>query len=761
VTVNGEVQNDIYTVELIPGVTKSGNAAITYKEEDYFTAGTEITLTITDRSLNEGYILTGFTVEHKSITIDKTQVDENTYTFIMPSGDVEILGRYSPIEYSITYNLNGGSISNPRTSYNCGSADFTLVQPTRTGCIFAGWTGTDIDTPQMNVTIPCGSTGDREYTATWTDKWGVENGADGSAEHPFIISDVEGLLLLSDSLTRETEDYYTGKHFSLVSDLDLTGFDNRIRISDGMSTCFKGVFDCNNHVISNYNFNIEKVGSSSSLDGAGLFGGLYNGTVKNLIMDNAKVNGNYCAGAIAGIIMSYDDNSVISRIENCYVINSYVCADHIDYFGYMPSVRHIIDSHYRDLSLNNNDGLSTISDIFTVTLESGISNSGNAAITYKDTDYYTPGTTITVTVEPRVGYDLTGIRVGDLETVKVDDYTYTFTMPWGDVSVEAVWRVEAAFAMQNLALSDQIGVRFWMDLSGLTDEEKATGVMTFSVNGSPTQTVTYAERETDTYNGDTYPVFRCKVNSIQMADTITAVFTYEKAGQTVSLTKTYSVEQYLDAFFEACDENPDLYPSQMVNLVTALAVYGQYAQKFLSEYNGWTLGVDHVEMKDYILLRRISPAGYYSNIQSHLGAHVYSGVLDNNDISIHFALLLDSKTSIRVYFEPLDGYTGGVTVTVDGNPVEVTQLHSPGYEGWYQITIEGIKPQELAKSFNVTAATENDVEDTWINLCALSYAYEAVARTRLNADGLTTMYMLYKYYEAAGNYVNYINSLNN
>ena len=296
-----------------------------------------------------------------------------------------------------------------------------------------------------------------------------------------------------------------------------------------------------------------------------------------------------------------------------------------------------------------------------------------------------------------------------------------------------------------------------MDLSGLTDEEKATGVMTFSVNGSPTQTVTYAERETDTYNEVPYPVFRCKVNSIQMADTITAVFTYEKAGQTVSLTKTYSVEQYLDSFFAACDENPNLYPSEMVDLVTALAVYGEYAQKYLSKYNGWTLGEDHTAMKDYFLMRHINHISYFSNMEMFLPSYEYGGDIVNTDILIHFALLLDSKTSIRVYFEPVNGYSGSLTVTVDGKPVEVQPTSV--YNGGYQITIEGIKPQDLDKFFTVIATTERANKTAYISLCALSYAYAVISTDWLSPDGIDTMRVLYRYYEAAHQYINYINSL--
>ena len=73
--------------------------------------------------------------------------------------------------YTITYDLNGGTVNgtNP-TSYTKGSPDITLINPTKAGYTFAGWTGTGITLSgvgSMSVTIPTGSTGNRSYKAMW------------------------------------------------------------------------------------------------------------------------------------------------------------------------------------------------------------------------------------------------------------------------------------------------------------------------------------------------------------------------------------------------------------------------------------------------------------------------------------------------------------------------------------------------------------------------------------------------------------------
>ena len=70
--------------------------------------------------------------------------------------------------YSISYTLNGGSISGQKTSYNVENDSFTLPTPTRTGDTFTGWTGTGLSGLTKTVTVSKGSTGNRSCTANWS-----------------------------------------------------------------------------------------------------------------------------------------------------------------------------------------------------------------------------------------------------------------------------------------------------------------------------------------------------------------------------------------------------------------------------------------------------------------------------------------------------------------------------------------------------------------------------------------------------------------
>ena len=87
---------------------------------------------------------------------------------VIPAGSTghkTFYAKWTPEEYTITYNLGGGynNAANP-TSYNIESDKIILGDPYRPGYTFEGW----YDENDNEVTgIPAGSTGDREFRAKW------------------------------------------------------------------------------------------------------------------------------------------------------------------------------------------------------------------------------------------------------------------------------------------------------------------------------------------------------------------------------------------------------------------------------------------------------------------------------------------------------------------------------------------------------------------------------------------------------------------
>lgn len=71
----------------------------------------------------------------------------------------------NPIVYNITY--LGTEAGENKSSYDVTTETFTLINPTREGYTFIGWTGTDLTATTMTVTVEKGSIGDKTYTANW------------------------------------------------------------------------------------------------------------------------------------------------------------------------------------------------------------------------------------------------------------------------------------------------------------------------------------------------------------------------------------------------------------------------------------------------------------------------------------------------------------------------------------------------------------------------------------------------------------------
>lgn len=83
------------------------------------------------------------------------------------TGNKVLYAKWTSVNYSISYNLNGGTVSGNPSSYNIETETFTLKNPTKTGYTFIGWTGSNGSTSQTSVSIAKGSTGNKSYTANW------------------------------------------------------------------------------------------------------------------------------------------------------------------------------------------------------------------------------------------------------------------------------------------------------------------------------------------------------------------------------------------------------------------------------------------------------------------------------------------------------------------------------------------------------------------------------------------------------------------
>ena len=127
-----------------------------------------------------GSVIAPITQDYATAVVAPANPTRDGYTFAgwdkdiptnIPAENVTITATWTPVNYTISYELDGGNVDgvNP-TSYTIESAPITLINPTKDGYDFAGWTGTGLDAATKTVIIATGNTGNRSYTATWTKK---------------------------------------------------------------------------------------------------------------------------------------------------------------------------------------------------------------------------------------------------------------------------------------------------------------------------------------------------------------------------------------------------------------------------------------------------------------------------------------------------------------------------------------------------------------------------------------------------------------
>ena len=126
-----------------------------------------------------GYTFKGW-YDNEGLTGDPVTAIGNTET-----GNKEYWAKWEINQYTITYDLAGGTAEGNPDTYTIKTGAFTLKNPTKSGYTFTGWSGTGLTGENnMTVTIPKGSTGDRSYTAHWRYNGGSSG---GSSSYPITV----------------------------------------------------------------------------------------------------------------------------------------------------------------------------------------------------------------------------------------------------------------------------------------------------------------------------------------------------------------------------------------------------------------------------------------------------------------------------------------------------------------------------------------------------------------------------------------------
>ena len=155
-TINSMGYASSVTAGICLGTTNPPTTSNTHQESSYTGTG-GYTKTFTGLTAGTKYYFRAFAYNSAN-SLSNPSYGSSTY--------------YIVTDNTISYTLNGGTVSsaNP-TSYNpefkSGDLPVTLNNPTKSGCIFTGWTGSNGSTPQTTVTITTSNSGNLSYTANF------------------------------------------------------------------------------------------------------------------------------------------------------------------------------------------------------------------------------------------------------------------------------------------------------------------------------------------------------------------------------------------------------------------------------------------------------------------------------------------------------------------------------------------------------------------------------------------------------------------
>ena len=147
-----------------------------------YTYGVGATLPTADDMTYTGHTFKGW-YDNESLTGSPVTAIGATET-----GNKEYWAKWEINQYTIIYDLAGGTVEGNPDTYTIKTGAFTLRNPTKSGYTFTGWSGTGLDGENnMTVTIPTGSTGNRTYTAHW--RYNGGGGSSSSPSYPVSVPD--------------------------------------------------------------------------------------------------------------------------------------------------------------------------------------------------------------------------------------------------------------------------------------------------------------------------------------------------------------------------------------------------------------------------------------------------------------------------------------------------------------------------------------------------------------------------------------------
>ena len=219
----------------------------------------------------------------------------------------DVVDGYAPAPHLRGSNLSTGAVTYQYSTTQNGT--YTTTVPTDFGKYWVKATIAADDNCYAYTTAAASF----YILADANDLWNVKGGANGTVDHPIVISTPSQLDLLAKKVNGTdgyTANNYSGKYFELGADITYDGTENNYTPIGSDGTEFGGHFDGKGHTVSGININLP------SKDYIGLFGkSIESTTIQNLTLDNSRIAGYCYCGGIVGF------NSG-GTVENCHVTSS-------------------------------------------------------------------------------------------------------------------------------------------------------------------------------------------------------------------------------------------------------------------------------------------------------------------------------------------------------------------------------------------------------------------------------------------------------
>ncbi len=340
------------------------------------------------------------------------------------------------------------------------------------------------------------------------------------------------------------------------------------------------------------------------------------------------------------------------------------------------------------------------------------------------------------------------VMAGSLSLTKGTDYVYsyennenvgtakviaTFQGNYASLgSVEKEFNIIPGPEFKNhaLLLTGQVGVQFFLELpAGKTSADYEGSYVTFSGQGINSSTHYDIPASTAVINGvDTGKyLFTANITSIQMADKITPTFHYTENGQDKTVVGVaYSAEDYIK--WAVADNHVT---GKNLDIVNALADYGHYAQIYLSQQNGWSIGTDHAEM-----VTHTTNSYNYNNVYSQVDHCAIYCSAGDPVASVNYRLYFDDTLSLCVALTPENGKT------IDEVNVENAVITPTKTGDQYLIMIPDISATQLSYRYHMI------VGDTQVQVSAMSYVYGILKSDTSSSAAKDLVCALYYYGEA-------------